>query len=233
VKQSIPVEHQIERYDNITDIINETEGPIAIMQCICRERSRVKGLPCQQTKLTETCMSFGDMARNLIRFGTAREINKDEALGICQQCEADGLVLQPSNTQKVEFVCACCGCCCQILSVHKMLAKPLDFWATNYYAEIDREKCTGCGTCEHRCQVNAIHVQPKTGISTIDLTLCIGCGNCISVCPVRAISLNKRKQETIPPIDHEHLYDSIKANRQGTLGKLKLATRFVMCFGLD
>jgi hypothetical protein len=148
VKESISVEHKVERYDHITDIIKKTEGPIAVVQCICRERKRVQGNPCQQTHLMETCMSFGDAAKDIIRFGIGREISKNEALEICQQCEADGLVLQPSNTQKVEFVCACCGCCCGILSVHKMLAKPLDFWASNYYAEVDPEKCTGCGICE-------------------------------------------------------------------------------------
>ena len=225
VRESIPLNHYVTNYDHITDIINNTDGPIAVLECICRQRRRLQGNPCQQTDLMETCISLGDSAKNLARFGIGREISKEEALEICRQSESDGLVLQPSNSQKVEFVCACCGCCCGILSTYKMLPKPIDFWASNYYAEVNPENCTACGTCEERCQVNAINIETRANFSKVNLNRCIGCGNCITSCPSQAISLRKKEKETIPPADSESLYDTIKANRKGTLGKLKLAVR--------
>ena len=228
VRESIPVEHHISNYDHITDIIQNTEGPIVVKPCICRERKSVHGEPCTQTKLKETCFSFGEKAKYLIGINTGRIISKDEALDIIRQCETDGLVFQPSNNQKVEIVCACCGCCCGMLSVQKMLPKPLDFWSSNYYSEVDTEKCTGCGKCEERCPVNAVYVDTPVKTARINLLRCIGCGICVATCPSQAISLCKKEYETVPPIDREDLYESIKANRKGTWGKIKLAARIAL-----
>lgn len=172
------------------------------------------GNPCQTTTRTETCMVFGDTAKNCISSGKGRSISKKEALEISRQNEAEGLVLQPSNAQKVEFVCACCGCCCGILRLHKKLPRPVDLWAANYYAEVNGDNCTGCATCVTRCQVNAITID-EDQVPRINLSRCIGCGNCIITCQSGAISLLRKEKETIPPLDSENLYDVIKANKRG------------------
>ena len=173
-------------------------------------------------------MAFSEFAEICLMQGRGRKISKEEALEISRQNEADGLVLQPSNTQKVVFVCACCGCCCGILRVHKMLPKPVNLFPTNYYAEINPENCTGCATCVDRCQVNAINTDERLNISKVNLDRCIGCGNCITTCPSGAISLLKKDKETIPPIDMENLYDIIMENKRGKLGKIKLAARIML-----
>ena len=228
VRESIPIDYQITTYSHMTDIINNTDGPIVIQECICRQRTGILGNPCQQTSRLETCMALGDMAKNLVHSGIGREISKEEALEISRQNEADGLVLQPSNTQQVEFVCACCGCCCGMLSIHKMLPKPVDFWATNHYTEVDSEKCTGCGLCVTRCQVNAVTIDESLNVSKINLDRCIGCGNCIASCPTESRSLIKKEKETVPPVDSENLYDTIMTNKKGRLGKMKLAARLML-----
>lgn len=228
IRESIPLDYSVTNYDHMTDIINGTDDPIVIMECICRKRNSVLGNTCQQTSRLETCMVFGDMAKNLVRSGEGRVINKDEALEITRQNEADGLVLQPSNTQKTEFVCACCGCCCGILNIHKMLPKPVEFWATNFYAEVNPENCTGCGTCEERCQVNAVSIDESLNVSRVNLDRCLGCGNCITSCPSEAISLIKKEEETVPPVDTENLHDIIMANKKGKFAKMKLAARIMI-----
>jgi electron transport complex protein RnfB len=138
------------------------------------------------------------------------------------------LVLQPSNDQKVEFICACCGCCCGMLGMQKTLPKPVDFWATNYYAAVDPENCTGCRTCVERCQVNAVRIDEKAGVAKINLDRCIGCGNCVATCPSGALSLVKKKKETIPPQDMESLYKTIAESKPGALGKIKLMGRIAL-----
>lgn len=58
---------------------------------------------------------------------------------------------------------------------------------------VDREKCTGCGTCAEHCPENAIAIK-KIGSSKkaiIDYQFCKGEGLCAEVCPVKAISLKK------------------------------------------
>ncbi|MGD9143128.1 MAG: 4Fe-4S binding protein [Dehalococcoidia bacterium] len=228
VQQSITVEHRVTSYDNVRELIAQTEGPIAINECICRQLAEMNGKPCQTTTRRETCMCFDEWAEFGISEGVSRKISKEEALEIMRQSEEEGLVLQPSNDKKVEFICACCGCCCGMLSMQKMLPKPVDFWATNFYSVIDAEKCNGCGTCVARCQVNAVKVNGKTGIAVIDLDRCIGCGNCVITCPSEAISLVKKEKETVPPDDVESLYKTLAENKLGTLGKIKLISRMVL-----
>jgi electron transport complex protein RnfB len=133
-------------------------------------------------------------------------------------------VLQPSNNQKVEFICACCG----MLGIQKMLPRPVDFWAANYYAVVNAEACNGCGTCVKRCQVNAVKMDAKAGIARINLDRCIGCGNCVTSCPSGALSLVKKEKPTTPPADAGNLYKIIGDNKPGTLGKIRVVSRLIL-----
>lgn len=142
--------------------------------------------------------------------------------------QKQGLVLQPSNTEKAEFICSCCGCCCGMLGMHKNLPKPVDFWASNYYAVVDKDACDGCGNCEKRCQVGAVSVSVKKQQSSVDLNRCIGCGLCVPTCPNKAISLQKKPTEVIPPQTKEDLLDIIMSHKKGKLGKLKVTGKLVV-----
>lgn len=51
---------------------------------------------------------------------------------------------------------------------------------------VDKEKCTGCGTCEETCPVEAIKVKEK---AEVDEETCIDCGTCVDECPEEALSL--------------------------------------------
>ena len=53
-------------------------------------------------------------------------------------------------------------------------------------AEINKEKCTGCGACVDACPVNAIKIENNKAVVSDD---CIDCGACVNQCPVEAISL--------------------------------------------
>jgi heterodisulfide reductase subunit A len=51
---------------------------------------------------------------------------------------------------------------------------------------VDREKCTGCGTCEIVCPYGAI-AKDDEGKAAVTAVLCKGCGSCRASCPERAI----------------------------------------------
>ena len=114
-----------------------------------------------------------------------------------------------------------------MLNMHKRLPKPVDFWASNFYATVNTELCSGCGTCAERCQVNAARLEEKAAVSWINLDRCIGCGNCVASCPAGALSLTKKEKPTVPPEDRESLYKIIAENKPGTSGKIKLIARLV------
>jgi ferredoxin len=114
-----------------------------------------------------------------------------------------------------------------MLRLQKMLPRPVDFWATNYCASVDAGRCTGCGACVERCQVNAVTIDDQAGTAVINTDRCIGCGNCVTTCPAGAMSLVGKEKETVPPRDSEELYDVIMANKKGMLGKIKLARKLM------
>ncbi|MFW9780802.1 MAG: ATP-binding protein, partial [Candidatus Heimdallarchaeota archaeon] len=111
------------------------------------------------------------------------------------------------NSQRMDFVCSCCYCCCGGITGLKKLPNPADFATSNYYAEIDEDLCTGCGNCINRCQMDAITL--VNNISSIELKRCIGCGNCTLECLSDAITLRKKEQQNIPPLNVEDLIENI------------------------
>ncbi|MEM5785776.1 MAG: 4Fe-4S dicluster domain-containing protein, partial [Syntrophobacteraceae bacterium] len=222
IGKSIRVQSHVSTFDRVAALLEQSEGPFAIIECICRKKKGMEGKPCKVTDRKETCLGIGHMAASALMSKSAREISREEAVAIIEQNQKDGLVLQPSNTEHADFICSCCGCCCGMLSVQKMLPRPLEFWAANFHARVDVALCDGCGACAKRCQVGAVKVVAKSQPAEVDLNRCIGCGLCVPVCPMEAMSLLKKADEVVPPKTREDLYDIIMANKKGKLEKLKM-----------
>ncbi len=223
VEKSIQPQHHVHTFDEVTALVQRAEAPFVVIECICRKMKAMEGTACKVTDRKHTCLSFGNVAQMVLFSGFGREIDRDEVMSIIDQNQKDGLVLQPSNTEQAEFICSCCGCCCEMLQVHKRLPKPLDFWATNFYAVVEADACNGCGVCEKRCQVGAVGVSAQTKKAVVDSNLCIGCGHCASICPKDAIRLSKKQNEVTPPATWDDLYDVIMAAKKGKLGRIKLS----------
>ena len=115
-----------------------------------------------------------------------------------------------------------------MLSIHKSLPKPLDFWVSNFYAVVDADACNGCGICQKRCQVGAIRVAAKKQPAVVNLDRCIGCGVCVPGCPQNAITLQKKPSEIKPPETRQQLHEIIMANKKGRWKKLKLTGKLVV-----
>ncbi len=228
IGESIYPQLNVSTFDEVTALLQRAEAPFVVAECICRKRKALEGQPCKVTDRTETCIALGDMAQTALLCGIGREISRDEAVSIIEQNQKQGLVLQPSNTEMVESICSCCGCCCGMLSIQRVLPKPLDYWASNFHAVVEMDACDGCGVCEKRCQVGAVHISEKSKIAVVDLNRCIGCGLCVSTCHREAISLVKKTAEVRPPETREELLDIFMAKKKGRFGKLKVAGKFVV-----
>ena len=214
VNKAISNDVTIANYDQLSTFI-EHSNTIGIMDCICRKAHDLLGDPCKKTNLRETCMTFGSAARYFQEKGLARLITKEEAYQLTAKFEEEGLIPSPSNSQKPFVVCNCCGCCCEVLSNEKRLEYPSRFFASNYHAHIDDDKCTGCNICVDKCQLNAI--QGNDHICKIDLGRCIGCGICVINCPNDAIKLIKKKKEKIPPQNTMDTYMQIISKKNQIL----------------
>jgi H+/Na+-translocating ferredoxin:NAD+ oxidoreductase subunit B len=211
----IPVESAVEAaptvapYNRIRELVKGQEV-ISLMQCICRKERGLLGKPC--AKPQETCFGFSDFGRFFIDNHMARAISTDEALRVLDLAEEAGLVVNPSNTQQLEWICCCCTCCCPTLKFVKMMPRPVDWVRSYYQATIDADLCTACGACLERCQVKAI----KEGEDSSEMIegRCIGCGLCVSACPVEAISLQPKPGMEAPPQSLSETLRKIEGERK-------------------
>ena len=227
VGKSLHAGHRAYPFDDVAQLIDRSKGPFVIIECICRKKRTMEGHVCQVTDRKDTCLAMGPLAAQGIVADMGRQISRQEAVDIIENNQKEGLVLQPSNTQQADFICSCCGCCCGMLRLQQRLPKPVDFWAANYRVVVDGNACRKCGTCADWCQVGAIRAEKKTQIAEVDPTRCIGCGLCAANCPVDALTLRQVSQIS-PPTDRDALHEVIQANRQGTLGAVKVAGKIIL-----
>ena len=192
-------------------ILIEKQSKILVAPCICRKEHAMVGKGCG--KLMEACLVFSSGAYFYEKNGIGRSISKEEALNILRQAEQQGLVLQPSNAQKIMNICLCCGDCCQILKTIKRHQNPSEFVHSNHYARVRSEDCIGCEVCLERCQMDAIQMQ--NDVAVIDLNRCIGCGLCVPTCAVKAIDLLRKEEKDchVPPNNIVEMYMRIAEER--------------------
>ncbi len=227
IEKSIRVQAQPAAFDSVRDLLEASEGPFAICECICRKKQGMQGNACAATDRKETCLAVGHLAQTAVKIGMGKAVNLEQTLSILEKNQEEGLVLQPSNTRDVDFICSCCGCCCGMLRMHKKLPRPLDFWVANFFAAIDADLCTGCGLCAKKCQIEAITRRKDQDDFTVSQQRCIGCGNCVTACPVQAVSLIKKDQSARPPKTRDQLLDIIESGKKGRIGQMALTGKLI------
>jgi Pyruvate/2-oxoacid:ferredoxin oxidoreductase delta subunit len=226
VNQSITPEHHVARYDDTRALINNSEGPFALINCICRQAKDKVGDPCKQTDARDTCLVIKEFAEAMIGNGMGKALSKDKAIAFLDRAEKEGMVLQPENNQDPMFICSCCSCCCSVLTAMKSYPKPVELYHTNFQAHVDQILCSGCEKCVDRCPMDATAV--TNGVSAVDLDRCIGCGLCTTTCAEGAITLVKKEKQTVPPKSHDALYKKIMMQKLGPMRTLQMMGKSIL-----
>ncbi len=189
-------------YEDVLQILDQARS-FSVRDCICRvQQDHLGERQCDFP--THNCLTFSGFGRP----PGPKDISKAEALALLEECEEIGLVHTVSNVVKdLHYVCNCCGCCCGILRGVTQRGIQNSVARATYLAEVDAERCTGCGVCLKRCQVGAM--AEVDGVAVVDPERCIGCGLCVTGCSTGAATLQKRPDwETIHPpetfADWEH-----------------------------
>jgi ferredoxin len=208
LESAVGKEPAVAPYNRVRELVKQQEI-VSVSQCICRKEQGLLGNECDRPQ--EICLGFGDFARFYVDNELGRQISTDEALKLLDVAEESGLVLCPTNSQKIEAICCCCSCCCPILRFAKMAPRPADFVQSYYEAKIDPELCSGCGLCPDRCQMDAIE-EVDDGWKIVD-GRCIGCGLCISICPEDAMSLVAKPDTEAPPLEFKDTIHRIGVER--------------------
>ena len=219
IPTALSADQNVMPYEEARRIIAE-QDILLVAPCICRKEHQMMGRGCDRP--LESCLVFGPSAEYYHENGLGRFIDRDEALRILEDAERAGLVLQPSNAQKVVNICTCCGCCCQILKNLKALPNPARYVASNFVAKIDSDLCIGCCACLDRCQMGAIRVEDE--VARLDAGRCIGCGLCVPTCTAEAITLQSKPdgERAVPPASFMEMYQRMAAER---FARLKGAER--------
>ena len=133
---------------------------------------------------------FGDWADYYVRNGLGRSIDQAEVMEILTMADRANLVLQPSNSRDIAFLCCCCGCCCGVLTRLKLHPRPSEVVASPFITRHEPEICEGCGVCVDRCQMEALTREDDHVV--LNSTRCIGCGLCVSTCPTGSLTLVRK-----------------------------------------
>ncbi|HQN77149.1 MAG TPA: 4Fe-4S binding protein [Syntrophales bacterium] len=226
VAASIAPEYRVSPYDDILELVRRAPEPIVVVDCVCKQSKDLLKEPCRLSDIRNNCMLFGSAAEFVLEreVPSARSVTRKELLSLLEQFRNAGLVLQPANTRDPSYICACCGCCCNILQGFKKFPRPAEYFHSSYQAIVDVSSCTGCEACVPRCQMEALSVD-ASGRASVNPDRCIGCGNCMTVCPVDAVKLAPLAGRRVPPRSHEALYLNIARQKFGVLGMLKMAAR--------
>lgn len=220
VGESVDAGLEILPYEQAGQLVR-AQKRLAVAPCICRRERTLLGEGCDRPQ--ETCLVFGAAADYYVRNGLGRFIDQAEALSILELADDAGLVLQPGNAQRPMNICACCGCCCGVLRTLKRQPQPAALVASPFVAALDASACHGCGTCETRCQMEAVWLE--NGAATLDLDRCIGCGLCVTTCPTGALSLVRKPESAQPNVPKNITENYLKLGQaRGKLGLADLAS---------
>jgi Pyruvate/2-oxoacid:ferredoxin oxidoreductase delta subunit len=196
-------------FERASEVI-KTASQIGVGVCYCRHKMEHVGKNCDAPM--DICLTFNGSAESLIRHGIVRKIDAAEGLDLLNKAQDYNLVQFGENVQEqVNFICNCCGCCCEALIAARKFGFYNPVHTTNFIPKIIEEKCTGCGKCVLLCPVEAITLvtasdphKPGKKKAKLDDDQCLGCGVCFKGCNVDALKLESRKARVITPVNSLH-----------------------------
>jgi ferredoxin len=160
----------------------------------------------------DICMTFNGSADSLIRHGIARKVDAAEGLDLLSKAQDHNLVQFGENVQqRVNFICNCCGCCCEALIAARRFGFLNPVHTTNFIPEVSVPVCTGCGKCVSLCPVEAMTLvtandpqKPGKKRAKLNADQCLGCGVCLKGCSVDALQLKSRNRRVLTPVNTTH-----------------------------
>lgn len=196
-------------YERASHVI-ESSRYMGVGLCYCRHKKAHLGEACDAP--TDICMTFGNTAHSLSKYGYSRLVEKSEGLELLAKAREHKLVQFGENAQEgVAFICNCCGCCCEALNAARRFAFLQPVETTNFLPTLDETACVGCAKCVQACPVEALGLvsandphKPKKMKVVLDEMRCLGCGVCVTTCQQNALELKERDKRVITPINSAH-----------------------------
>ena len=196
-------------YERASEVI-QTASHRGIGVCYCRHKMMHMDRNCDAPM--EICMTFNNTADSLTRHGYARLVDVNEGTDLLQMAYESNLAQFGENVrQRVNFICNCCGCCCEAMIAARKFGMLNPVHTSNFLPVVEDDKCNGCGKCVTACPVEAMtlvstndahHLKMKK--AKVDEDACLGCGVCIRTCARDGLSLRSRPERVLTPINTLH-----------------------------
>ena len=197
-------------YERASEVV-QSASYRGISMCYCRHKMMHVGRACEAPM--NICMTFNTTAESLIRHGHARAVEVSEGMALLAKAYENNLVQFGENVrQKVNFICNCCGCCCEAMIAARRFAVMHPIHTSNFLPIVEEKTCNGCGKCAAVCPVEAMTLvsandpkRPLKKLARLDESRCLGCGVCVRACTKSAsIALAPRSQRVITPLNGIH-----------------------------
>jgi ferredoxin len=196
-------------YERATEII-KTASHIGVGICYCRHKMEHLGKACNAPM--DICMTFNNTAASLTKHGHARQIDSVECTDLLQKAYDHNLVQFGENVrEQVNFICNCCGCCCEAMIAARRFAILNPVHTTNFIPVILDETCNGCSKCVNVCPVEAMVLvsandphHPNRKKASLNEDRCLGCGVCVRSCASKSILLKSRPKRVLTPLNGVH-----------------------------
>jgi ferredoxin len=196
-------------YERASEVI-QTATHRGIGMCYCRHKMMHIGRNCDAPM--DICMTFNGTAQSLTRHGYAHLVDINEGMDLLQMAYEKNLAQFGENVRKrVNFICNCCGCCCEAMIAARKFGMLNPVHTSNFLPVVDENECNGCGKCVTACPVEAMTLvstndahHPKMKKAKIDEDVCLGCGVCVRTCARDGLSLRSRPERVITPLNSLH-----------------------------
>lgn len=202
--------------ENLKMILQEYDGKICAVRCICRTTIRNGSCDVDEHDSDEDgfCIKFGKLAEHYVEnMKVGKYLSSEEAFNLLKKLDKKASYHMIGNAREVMGgFCNCCECCCDMRmgsatleSVTAGIAK------SRFECKTTKENCVGCGKCQKLCTFDAISYDENKTVQ-IDLEKCMGCGSCVINCPSQALKLKLvRPVGHIPIGGKQHIYDSLQS----------------------
>ncbi len=209
-------------YERASEVVR-TATHRGVGLCYCRHKMEHVGRACSAPQ--DICMTFNTTADSLIRHGHARSVDVSEGLELLRKAQEHGLVQFGENVREsVNFICNCCGCCCEAMIAARRFASDHPIHTTPFLPVVAEADCNGCERCVRACPVEALSAvsandprQPRRTVARVDADRCLGCGVCVPTCRTGALALEERGPRRLTPLNGAHRTVLMAAER----GKLQ------------
>jgi hypothetical protein len=122
-------------FEDVAKYVEQAKS-ITVVNCACRTTYALVGDKCE--KPMDICMTFNATAESLTKHSHARRIDQVECMDLLQKAYDSILVQFGENVrQEVNFICNCCGCCCEAMIAARRFAILNPVHTTNFIPEID------------------------------------------------------------------------------------------------